>query len=314
WAAVDGLSPYQIARRLEELAVPTRLGGRRWRRSTVAAMLANTTYRGQMRCNRYDTRGLGAVRRLPRSRRRPITATLRPAAEWRVVSVPAIIGEELFQRVQQRLAATVRKGSRPGGRLLSLLVRCGACGGRMAYNLVAGRRLYLKCSRRYADLAGYSDPTRCGSRHQRAQPVEEGVWRTVTAWLLDMALHEAWLAEGAAGAGPPIARLEEQRQVLERQQALVVAKLAQGLLGEPVADALLAETTDQLRQIETVLAEMRAADRASGQAPPASASAALEQTRRHLERLDPAQRQALVRQLAQSVVIHPDGTWTVVPV
>jgi site-specific DNA recombinase len=313
WVADEGVTPTQVALRLAAHGVPTRLGGR-WRRSAVVEMLRNTSYIGQMRCNRHDSRGLGAIRRLDRARRGPITARLRPESEWRVVPVPPLVDAPLFEAVQRRLATVSRRGSRAGARLLSLLLRCGVCGGQMAYSRVAGR-LYVRCGRRYGAPVGDPAGLRCTNRHHRAEPVEAGVWAQVCDWHLER--DRQAVAAGDAAAGGAIAQeaalVRERLAECDRQQALVVQKQLRGLLSERVADSLLAEAREQAQRLERRVAELDARLADPGARPVASGGPEEDAARKALDGLDPAERRRLVLQVVQAVIIGPDGTWAVQP-
>jgi len=103
----DGLSINAIARWLNDHQIPTRKRISLWERSTIWAMLRNPAYQG--------TACFGKTRT---AERKKITRPLRqrggfsprcsahqesPRKEWIEILVPAIIGKDLFQLVQERL-------------------------------------------------------------------------------------------------------------------------------------------------------------------------------------------------------------------
>lgn len=302
WVAHDHLSASAAARRLEALGVPCRRHGGRWHRSVVAGMLRNTTYYGEMRCNRKDFRGLGAVRRLPRERRGPLSARLRPADQWVTVPVPAIVPRDLWDQAQASLDAAARRGGRRDTGLLSMLLRCGECGAAMSY---AGR--YIRCQGRYTVRR------QCGNRHHRRETVEGQVWARLVEWLTDPALLEL----DAADRGQPVAcRLAAEEEALrerlsaeQRLQAAVLRRLALGQVDPGVADLLMAESQRHLRQIESDLAALGA--RLATQNAPAPSpwreAKASEAVRARLGTLGPAQRRHLVLLLVQRVSIDARG-------
>lgn len=83
-----------IARALTEAQVPTKRGAARWHRQVIRQILTNPTYIGQFYQNKWDTTK-GQVR-------------LRPRDEWILIACPAIIPEEVFAQVQQRLSVNSR--------------------------------------------------------------------------------------------------------------------------------------------------------------------------------------------------------------
>ncbi|HWI52952.1 MAG TPA: recombinase family protein [Symbiobacteriaceae bacterium] len=313
WVADEHLPYYQIVRRLRELGVPTKRGGT-WREATVAYILKNTTYVGQMICNRYDSVGKSAYRRLPRAKREPMTHRERPETDWITASVPALIDRGTFDTVQRLLATYVRRGGPRNGHLLSMLLRCGRCGSGMAYNRKCRGSNYIRCNRRFADLRNYADSTRCTMPHIRVDAVENGVWEVVCNWLLDPGLLGAYQAVPDTDRGrhlaAEIAALEAQLAEKHSEQKLIIRKQMKLLLTEKTADALLAATATQIAQIESKLADTR---RRSCQEPvsPRSQAARHSGTAELLTRLDHGQRGQLIRQVVRAVTVNEDGTWTI---
>lgn len=128
----DGKSPLAIAAQLNAEGLPSPRGGL-WRANAITGhrargngILHNELYIGRIVYNRQT------FRKDPETRKRVARSN---AADDRVTTeVPAlrIIDEDLWQRVQDRLAAYAGKPAhvaRRPKRLLSGLMRCGVCGG-----------------------------------------------------------------------------------------------------------------------------------------------------------------------------------------
>ena len=128
-----------ITRLLNERGVPTRKQISRWERSTVWAMLRNPAYKG--------TACFGKTETAPRQR---ITRSLRlrggvgscdsvhherPCADWIEIAVPAIVADDTFMRVQERLeqnkAFVPRRTIEPS--IVQGLVSCRKCGYAMSH-------------------------------------------------------------------------------------------------------------------------------------------------------------------------------------
>jgi len=309
WVADEHLTYYQIVRRLRELGVATKRGGT-WREATVAYMLKNTTYVGQMVCNRFDSVGQSAYRRLPREKRVAMTHRERPATDWLVAPVPAIIDQNTFDLVQRLLGTYVRRGGPRGGHLLSMLLKCGRCGAGMAYNRRRGA--YVRCNRRFADLRNYASATRCTMPTLCVDRIEKGVWETVCGWLLDPDLHRETHRHALKLDRPAteIPALEQQLAEKQAEQALIIRKQMKRLLTEKTADAMLRAAAEQISHLQSRLAGLR--KRAGrGAVPPRGAPAGPATTAERLARLDHAQRVHLIRQIIRAVTVHEDGTWTV---
>ncbi|HWI66021.1 MAG TPA: recombinase family protein [Symbiobacteriaceae bacterium] len=290
WVAHEQAAVHTVTRRLNDLGVPRKRNGSLWHRSVVAGLLRNPAYCGEMRCNRQDFRGIGAVRRLPREKRRALSARLRPPGEWITVPVPPIISRELWQLAQANLTTVPRRTDRG---LLSTLLRCGACGGSMSY---AGR--YIRCQRRYGRRA--AEPL-CANPHHRSDRVEAAVWGSVVAALCN---HGAFVHDLPDVRGPLLeerraleARLESERRV----QVLTVRKRAEGALTDSVADELLRESDRIARSVQ---AELESLERRLAADPGRPAPA----VRPLLETLDPGRRRQLALLVLDRVTVGPDGS------
>ncbi|HYF96310.1 MAG TPA: recombinase family protein [Symbiobacteriaceae bacterium] len=339
WVADEHLTFYQIVRRLRELGVATKKGGV-WREATVTYILRNTTYVGQMVCNRYDSVGMGAYRRLPKNKREVMTYRERPESDWIIAPVPAIIEQTMFDTVQRLLETYGRQGPR-NSYLLSALLRCGRCGSSMAYNKKRQGRngpgaAYLRCNRRFSDLRHYADPTRCPMPHMRAEKIEQGIWETVCGWLVDPGLLEEYLQQHQSDGGPKtdqlqtiaeeIAVLEQQLADKQNEQVVIIHKQMKKLLTEKMADKLLATAVEQVEGLEARLAETRKRSsqlqahlaslqdvRHQLQVIPQALAAKHSDIAAKLAQLNDEQRAELIRQVVRAVIINEDRTWTIIP-
>ncbi|WP_260028268.1 recombinase family protein [Leisingera caerulea] len=157
-----GLSPIAIANRLNEEGIPSPSAGTnrrssgRWKQNTIngnrdrgTGIINNELYIGRLVWN-----GLSYVKN-PQTERR--VSQLNPESEWRTAEVPElrIIGQELWDEVKARQAALSKRSAKikasdrnklSAGQslrrrkyLLSGLLHCGLCGGKMT---VAGSGKY----------------------------------------------------------------------------------------------------------------------------------------------------------------------------
>src|SRR3954471_4598368 len=125
-------SLFGLAKRLQGLGVPSPRGRPRWSPATLRGLLTNPTYTGQVYAGRWRAR----APRIRRSATHPIgrpsdSSVPVPPAEWLpVASVPALVSEEQFARVQAKLArnrALARRHNTRHAYLLRALVSCGVC-------------------------------------------------------------------------------------------------------------------------------------------------------------------------------------------
>src|SRR5258707_750468 len=135
-SAADGVSCRQIAAILNEKGIPTAFAGRgiqrkgmkeepRWQRATISNKLDNTTYYGEYRYGQtVPVRESG--------RKRPIMKRV-PPEEHIIVTVPAIVTKELWERANRRVSinkptATRNNKHSKGCLLRGGFARCAYCG------------------------------------------------------------------------------------------------------------------------------------------------------------------------------------------
>jgi site-specific DNA recombinase len=181
--ANENLSLQGLAERLNCLRIPTPKGGNRWRSSTLGIMLRNEVYIGRMHQFR-QYRIEPKVRRLPSSKIKKTSRVLRPKEEWITVEVPSLVPNELFEAVQRKLEKNTELSRRNTKReyLLSGLLYCSRCGGRMGGHTMHGFA-YYHCYRKSnpdnipLKQDGESQP--CSCPNVRAEMIEPVVWNTI---------------------------------------------------------------------------------------------------------------------------------------
>jgi site-specific DNA recombinase len=165
-ACASGIGIRKITRTLEERGVLTKRGGKLWYDKSVKWLLQNQVYTGI----RYYNRMTRAAE--PAKGRKHAPLTFRDRSEWVGVPVPAIISQELFDRVQARMQAVGKKYRHPITHyLLSGLVECGECGCRCSsYRRYVGKQL-VSGERRIYHKAAY----KCNSGTSRKMHARENI-------------------------------------------------------------------------------------------------------------------------------------------
>ncbi len=211
WSAIDGLSNYEIAKRLTEDRTPTPKNSDVWRRSTVDKILKNETYAGTWHYCKYDQKRHDAMPKVYQ------TCQKRDKSEWLPVSVPAIVSQDIFDQAQKKLASRKFKGNKPTTfqYLLRGRIRCGHCHGRLqgaAHTTIRKdgfRYLYYRCRRHSPDLYG----EKCLAKPLRADIADSLVWNKIKERLKD----EHALFEGIE------AQREESENAIRMIQATIAA-------------------------------------------------------------------------------------------
>lgn len=334
WSAA-GVGPLEIRRRLNDFGVPAKKGGP-WYTSSIRQMLRNTTYVGEMRCNRYKWEGLSALMQLPKNRRdRPITSTVRPKDEWIIVPVSPIIDRTLFDRVQANFRTLKRKAKKGAG-ILSGMMTCGLCGGAVHYVAHKQHGHVLRCINRYPSSRETKTPVpQCSLPYVKASLIEERVWAEVSEWLLcpESILESVRRHTVHNDHGEKIARLETVASSLKasiqekrQEQATIVRNQSKKLLDDITAEGLLSEAkteidrlTGQLNRVTTELDKLREQSGAVSQLEDRISSITsqlnlgTERTKRALAAALPEERQRILRTVVQEVKCLPGKDCRVAP-
>ncbi len=251
--ADDGATIADLARWLTSQGVPTRTGKSRWDRSVIWGMLRNPAYAGRAVFGKtqiiHEQPGLNRVARLQgRTVPRPVKAVDRPREEWTEIAVPAIVDQDTFARVQQRLEDNKKFATR-GARVPSLLqglAACAACGYgyyRTSTRTARKKIYYYRCLG--SDNYRYEGGRVCGNKPVRADYLDQVVWDHITGLLADPALIRAEIARRLeqARTSDPVTR---QRTQIE----LALAKAATSIT------AMIQAFSEQLITIDELRAKM----------------------------------------------------------
>ena len=223
----EPMSLYEVAKRLSDAKIPTPRGGKRWNVASVRGILRSPAYMGLA----YSGRTHPVPARRRKSALQPVgsgqSVQPSPQEEWIAVPVPAMISQETFETVQQRLDRNVqmaRRNTTTHDYLLRGLVSCGqcrlTCGGR---TLHPGYHYYV-CQGR-TDSLRKALGERCITRYAPAHALDDLVWQDLCRVLRHPSLITHELERAQRGEWLPQA-LQARRQTLwdvlaqlERQQA-----------------------------------------------------------------------------------------------
>ena len=227
--AEDGESIGRIARWLSEQGIPTRTGKTGWNNATIWGMLRNPAYAGQAAYGKTHTTG-APVRETRHARQRGQRSTRVSrervsADQWKQIAVPALVTEEQFALVQDRLHRQQRLSPRNTRRpsLLQGILVCRECG--YAYYRCSTRspngilREYYRCS----GTNGHRRPEGrvCENRPVRLAEIDELVWTRVLGLLDDPTLIKAEIDRRLAtlrAAHPATTRRDAIERDLTRAQ------------------------------------------------------------------------------------------------
>ena len=268
--ADDGAAIADLRRWLTDQGVRTRTGKERWDRSVIWGMLRNPAYAGTAVFGKtqavHEPAGLNRTARLAgRTVPRQVRVEDRPREEWTAIPVPALVDEDTFDRVQQRLADNKRFAARntkvPS--LLQGLAACASCGYgyyRTSTTTSSGKKIYYyRCLG--SDDYRYQGGRVCANKPVRADYVDAVVWDHVTGLLADPALIRAEIGkrlERARTSDPVTRKRGQLEQALAKTTASITAMVTAFSEQLITIDELRARMPD-LRARETGLKDQIAA-------------------------------------------------------
>ena len=220
-----------------------------WSVGTLRVMLSNETYIGRWyyRKTKRVKVGDGKYKQIPR-----------PKSEWLLVEVPAIIDDELFNKVQ----ALRERNKRQKGKqrkhfyLLGGMITCGHCGVNVSgvTKVDKGRCYgYYKCNARHLPKKfGY----RCDLPQFRVDDVDSAVWE----WIRSILLNPEELRRALEGyrarqadSNSPLESMFEANQAkldeLENEKDRLIKAYSAGVLS---LDEIAKQKTDLDKQIATL--------------------------------------------------------------
>jgi site-specific DNA recombinase len=236
--ADDGATIADLARWLAAAGAVTRTGKHRWDRSVVWGMLRNPAYAGRAVFGKtqiiHEQPGLNRVARLQgRTVPRPVKAVDRPREEWTEIPVPAIVDQDTFARVQQRLEDNKKFATRNSTippSLLQGLAACAACGYgyyRTSTRTARKKIYYYRCLG--SDNYRYEGGRVCGNKPVRADYLDTVVWDHITGLLAGPALIRAEIDRRLARArtSDPVTRQRTQIELALAKAATSVTAMIQ---------------------------------------------------------------------------------------
>ena len=317
--ADDGAAIADLGRWLTSQGVPTRTGKDRWDRSVLWGMLRNPAYAGTAVFGKtqavHEPAGLNRTARLAgRTVPRQVRVADRPKEEWTEIPVPALVEEETFDRVQQRLADNKRFAARntrvPS--LLQGLAACASCGYgyyRTSATTTARKKIYYyRCLG--SDDYRYEGGRVCQNKPVRADYMDEVVWDHVTALLADPSLIRAEIGkriERARTSDPVTRKRGQLGQALAKTTASIAAFSEQLLTIDELRarmPGLRARETGLKDQITAL--DAQAADRDAYLRLADDLEGFLARLRQSSATATTEDKQRVLRALVQDILIGPD--------
>jgi len=234
WVGIERVSLGEVRRRLNQAGVLSPKGKTTWDRTTVWGILKNPAYKGTAAFGKTRSGLLRPRLRAQRGRllqpRRAVSTFDRPAEEWTLIPVPALVEEGLFEAVQNQLQENrqrARQSQRGARYLLQGLLVCAQCG-YAYYGKPVSQKSAKGQKRDYAyyrcigcDAFRFGGERICDNLQVRTDLLEQKVWEEVCDLLQD---RQRLLQEYERRLNTP-KKEDENLIVLQAQQG----KIQQGI-------------------------------------------------------------------------------------
>jgi site-specific DNA recombinase len=217
-----------LATHLLRLGTRSPRGNRRWSAASLHGLLSNPAYTGKLYIGRTQARPA----RLRRSATHPLgkpasSQDPTPPEPWTLVTtIPPLVSQEDFDRVQAKLALNKQRASRNNtthAYLLRALVSCGGCQSACIARTTTHGHRYDVCRCAAQPLYSQHDQ-RCMARYSPAHQLDELVWHD----LCDLLTHPEWIAyalERAHGGHWLPQELQARKEALRKGQMSVANQL-----------------------------------------------------------------------------------------
>lgn len=140
WSVNEGLSPYKIAKRLDNMGVPTYYGDTEWSKDTVKTILTNPTYIGKVRWN--DRMQIKTMNNGELVTSRPRSSHTDHYMEYDGKHLKdALIDEETFYKAKSRFTVDRTKSGLKLTNPLAGILRCKNCGKTIVYQSYKHRKV-----------------------------------------------------------------------------------------------------------------------------------------------------------------------------
>jgi site-specific DNA recombinase len=210
-----------LAKHLLRLGIKSPRGNRRWSAASLHGLLSNPAYTGKVYVGRTHARPARIRRSATHPLGKPAHSQIpTPPETWTLVAtIPPLIPQDDFDRVQVKLALNKRQAPRNNkahSYLLRALVSCGVCQSACIARTTKHGHSYYVCRCTAQPIYSQHDH-RCGTRYSPAQQLDTLVWQDLCE-LLTSPKSIAYALERAHGGHGLPQELQARKEALRKGQ------------------------------------------------------------------------------------------------
>lgn len=313
WYLEDQASLYRVAQRLHQHGITSPRGRAYWTSGSIRGVLTNTAYTGTAYGNRYRM----VAAQVRRSALSPVgkgqTHRLKSASEWVPVNVPAIVTQEQYNLVQEKLSQNQQRAARNNKKhdyLLRGLISCGACQLTAAGRMTNTGQRYYACRGR-VDKVRRASGEACTTRYIPGEQIDELVWQDLCRVLNEPEQIATALQRAAGGHRLPQQMQAQQATIkqaitgVERQQARLLDAYLSGVLSLAEFEQKRSQLASRAEQLKHQQRQLEAASEQRKEVSRVAESIAefCAQVRGGLEQASFGQKRVLIELLIDCVVV-----------
>lgn len=264
WVGRERVSIGEVKRRLDKAGIKTKSGKSAWDRSVIWLMLKNPAYIGKAAFGKTklgDKRSQLRPQKNSSNKPRQSYSTYDvPQDEWIYIPVPPLVGEELFEVVQEQLSenrSQYRERRRGARHLLQGLICCKCCG-HAYYGKPVSKTTRTGEPRNYAyyrcigtDAYRFGGKRICQNKQIRTDLVDDLVWEKVTELLHDPSrLEKEFDRRLKRSKKEEPERLEAERKTLQNKIGRMIDSYADGIITKAEFEPRVKRSKAQLAKVE----------------------------------------------------------------
>lgn len=251
---------------LEKRKIKTAQGNYFWGRSSISRILKNTSYFGLHYFNRAE-RIESDNKNTRYARNRKTKTRPRDESEWIPVPIPAIISEELFNRVQEKIKRNQRMNRGTDEKyLLSGLIKCGICDHTYTGAVWNTKKRVYKCNYREKNSSHIPEviKQKCDNYYVFGEDLENAVWDVVIKKVLQPSIIKKYIdilrdkkSESRRKLEVAINSLNAQIENINKRKMKLLDLYSDGLVDRDNYQMKIEELDDQAEGLNNRLGEAK---------------------------------------------------------